>query len=367
MNSYPMVFYPESIEKFCRQYPLPPLQLEVGEVCDCEIGKLKGGYRWGEFQVSRPTTASPHRPIVLPTKFLSAKLLLTIWLFWLSGVVALFVLAVGLGWSWFGLLSLGGAYSCLMAAAYTHVLNSRVQVLSECRQLLKERSFQESKIISSLPSELSNKGCQFVVGNNRMTRLDSAQYEHQLKLRCQALAALMRRNLVKPIGRSNARQGVSEEQFLRYLQCYFEEVVQAAEFKISLSRRNYAADFIVLHSQSGIGIAVEVDEPYAGRSKKPTHCCDGDSDIRRNQLFLEWNWIVIRFTEKQVVQAPLSCCKFIATAIAAVTGDRSCLKPLESEPDLLSVKPWTTASARQMAKSNYRLSYLPNSLKNPLR
>ena len=103
------------------------------------------------------------------------------------------------------------------------------------------------------------------------------------------------------------------------------------------------------------------------RSKKPTHCCDGDSDIRRNQLFLEWNWIVIRFTEKQVVQAPLSCCKFIATVIAAVTGDRSCLKPLESEPDLLSVKPWTTASARQMAKSNYRLSYLPNPIKSPLR
>jgi hypothetical protein len=120
-----------------------------------------------------------------------------------------------------------------MAAAYTHVLNSRVQVLSECRQLLKERSFQESKTISSLPSELSNKGCQFVAGNNRMTRLDSAQYEHQLKLRCQALAALMRRNLVKPIGRYNARQGVSEEQFMRYLQCYFEKVVQAAEFKIS--------------------------------------------------------------------------------------------------------------------------------------
>jgi hypothetical protein len=81
--------------------------------------------------------------------------------------------------------------------------------------------------------------------------------------------------------------------------------------------------------------------------------------MRRNQLFLEWNWIVVRFTEKQVVQAPLSCCKFLAQALAFVTGDRSYLKQLETEPDLLSVKPWTTREARAMAKRNYRLTYLP--------
>jgi hypothetical protein len=154
---------------------------------------------------------------------------------------------------------------------------------------------------------------------------------------------------------------VSEERFLQYLQQYFEEVVQAAEFKIPSSQRSYSADFTVIHTPSGIGIDVEIDEPYAGKSKKPTHCCDADSDMRRNQLFLEWNWIVVRFTEKQVVQAPLSCCKFLAIAIAFVTGDRSSYKLLEFEPDLLPVKPWTTAEARKMAKINYRLSYLPNS------
>jgi hypothetical protein len=146
---------------------------------------------------------------------------------------------------------------------------------------------------------------------------------------------------------------------MQYLQQYFEEVVQAAEFKIPSSQRSYSADFTVIHTPSGIGIDVEIDEPYAGKSKKPTHCCDADSDMRRNQLFLEWNWIVVRFTEKQVVQAPLSCCKFLAQAIAFVTGDRSYLKQLETEPDLLSVKPWTTREARAMAKSNYRLTYLP--------
>ncbi|NJK65201.1 MAG: hypothetical protein HC941_00505 [Microcoleus sp. SU_5_3] len=163
---------------------------------------------------------------------------------------------------------------------------------------------------------------------------------------------------VSSTGISQARQGVSEERFLQYLQRYFEKVVQAAEFKIPSSRRSYSADFIVIHTLSGLGIDVEIDEPYAGKSKKPTHCCDADSDLRRNQLFLEWNWIVVRFTEKQAVQAPLSCCKFVARAIAEVTGDRSFLEQLKTEPDLLSVKPWTTREARAMAKSNYRLTYL---------
>jgi len=89
---------------------------------------------------------------------------------------------------------------------------------------------------------------------------------------------------VSSTGISQARQGVSEERFMQYLQQYFEEVVQAAEFKIPSSGRSYSADFTVIHTPSGIGIDVEIDEPYAGKSKKPTHCCDADSDMRRNQL-----------------------------------------------------------------------------------
>ena len=44
-------------------------------------------------------------------------------------------------------------------------------------------------------------------------------------------------------------------------------------------------------------------------------------DNQRNQFFLEKNWVVIRFSELQVVKYPDSCCKAIARIISQITGD----------------------------------------------
>ncbi len=249
------------------------------------------------------------------------------------------------------LLLLVSAYSCLMAGAYTYLLGYRGKLLYQYRQQVSEyqmklATYQKQQIISENPPEIKTQESLI-----------------NIKLRYQLLSDLMS-NRVSPIGHSQARQGVSEEEFMRYLQCYFTTTVQGVQFKIPMSKKSYSADFTIVHNISGISIDVEVDEPYAGLSLKPTHCWDEDSDCRRNQLFNEWGWIVVRFTERQVVQAPLSCCKFIAMVIAQVTGDRSYLELLESQPDLLPVKPWTSKEARQMAKQRYRQTYLRQKINN---
>lgn len=326
--NYPMVFYPEAVTNFCRKYPLNlSINKQIIVVSDSSSS------------ITKPQL--PNLPIVP-----SVQWLILIWLSWLGGASALPLLAVSWGWSWIELLLLVSAYSCLIAAAYTFLLSYRTKVLSQYRQQISEyqmklATYQKQQIISECPSEIKT---QKLLNN--------------LNSRCQLLSDLMS-NRVKPIGHSQARQGVSEEEFMRYLQCYFPSTVQGVQFKIPMSKKSYSADFTIVHNISGIGIDVEVDEPYAGLSLKATHCWDKDSDRRRNQLFNEWGWIVVRFTEKQVVQAPLSCCKFIAMVIAQVTGDRSFLELLESQPDLLPVKPWTTKEARRMAKERYRQSYLP--------
>jgi len=348
--NYPIILYPKVIRQFCHQYPLP----EVSSSC-ATSSPIQETQQFGQSVVlSQP----PQPPVVLPV-----KLLWLIWVFWLYGAIALPLLAISWGWLWWEMLLVVAAYSCLIAAAYSYVFGCRQkllfmykqqvlkykqqEILSPKQRVLKEEIlFTKEQEISSL--KLEKDGLPTI---SKYLKID-------LQYRNRALKDLMSLR-VSSTGISQARQGVSEERFMQYLQRYFEGVVQAAEFKIPSSQRNYSADFIVIHIPSGIGIDVEIDEPYAGKSKKPTHCCDADSDMRRNQLFLEWNWIVVRFTEKQVVQAPLSCCKFLAIAIAFVTGDRSYLKQLETEPDLLSVKPWTTREARAMAKRNYRLTYLP--------
>lgn len=312
--NYPIVFYPKVIAHFCRQYPLV-LQ--------------------SENQVTLPPNGKGKAQVTKPLLVLSVEWFGLIWLLWLAGVIGLPLLAVSWGWLGIELLLLVAAYSCLMAASYTYLIDYRNQLLSQYQ--LQSSEYRKPQVNSnSLPQK---------------TLINS-------EMRCKLLANLME-NRVSPIGSSQARQGVSEKEFMQDLQCYFPTVMQGLEFKIPRSKKRYSADFIIVHHSSEIGIDVEVDEPYAGISKKPTHCWDDDSDYRRNQLFNEWGWIVVRFTEKQVVQAPLSCCKFIAQVIWEVTGERSYLELLESQPDLLPVKPWTTKEARQMAKQRYRQSYLP--------
>ena len=341
--NYPIVFYPKVVMQFCHQYPLP----EATSSC-ATSSQLQETQQFGQPVV---LLTPPQPPVVLPV-----KLLWLIWVFWLYGAIALPLLAISWGWLWWEMLLIVAAYSCLIAAAYSYVFGCRQKLLSRYKQQVLEYKQQNILYHQDLSSNKQQEFSSFKVEKEGLqTGLKSAKLE--LASRNRLLKDLMSLR-VSPNGTSQARQGVSEQRFLQYLQQYFEEVVQAAEFNIPLSRRSYSADFTVIHTPSGLGIDVEIDEPYAGKSKKPTHCCDADSDMRRNQLFLEWNWIVVRFTEKQVVQAPLSCCKFLAQAIAFVTGDRSYLKQLETEPDLLSVKPWTTREARAMAKSNYRLTYL---------
>jgi len=194
-------------------------------------------------------------------------------------------------------------------------------------------------------------------------RKNKEKREHMLALRQADLVELISQR-VEPIAiDSNARQGVSERQFRSICQRYFDKVIQAAEFEIPGNKYNYSADFLVFHGATGLGIDVEIDEPYALISKKPTHCQDLIEDRRRNQFFLSGGWMVIRFTERQVVKAPESCCKLIAQAIAFVTGDRGCLEQLENFPDLLPEKGWTVKEAKRLARKNYRYYYLPKDVK----
>ncbi|NEO33810.1 MAG: hypothetical protein F6K36_25990 [Symploca sp. SIO3C6] len=343
--NYPIVLYPKLIQEFCRQHPLPNLPTDSNE----------------QVQPLTPPKFSPNLPVTptFPKKFAAklTKLLLAIWLFWLIGVVIGVLLGLTLDLPPLATLSLIGAYCCLLAALYLRVKTSYTKMqsryktqLAQYRQQLSE--YQAALVLLKPETPTNSEALQFL----------KEGYQQQIKQRMTGLLRLLQ-GKAKPMGVSEARQGVSEEQFFHHLQYYFDNAVQGAEFKTPWQGRNYSADYLIIHPPSGLGINCECDEPYALLSNQPTHCIDQDSDRRRNQFFLDHNWIVVRFTERQVVQAPKSCCKAIAQVIAVVTGDRSYLQQLESVSDLLPQKPWTKADARRMAKKNYRLSYLPDSVK----
>ena len=283
--NYPIILYPKVIIQFCQQYPLP--EVSSSYATSSPIQKTQ---QFGQAVVLSQPPQPPQPPVVLPV-----KLLWLIWVFWLYGVIALGLLAISWGWLWWEVLLVVSAYSCLIAAAYRYVFGCRQKLLSRYKQQVIE--YKQQEILSKRQQELSS----LKLGREGLQTVFKS-VKNDLQYRNRVFKDLMSLR-VSSTGISQARQGVSEEHFLLSLQRYFEGVVQAAEFEIPSSRRSYSADFIVIHTPSEIGIDVEIDEPYAGKSKKSTRCCDVDSDIRRNQLFLEWNWIVVRFTQKQVVQA----------------------------------------------------------------
>ncbi len=80
----------------------------------------------------------------------------------------------------------------------------------------------------------------------------------------------------------------------------------------------------------------------------------------RDDFFVDCLWIVIRFSEEQVVRYPESCCKEVAKVIFKLTGNLSVLSSLKDENDLKPIQRWTEEEAIIMADNNYRDNYLLN-------
>jgi hypothetical protein len=345
-KNYPQVFYPEFIEQFCRQYPFPKSPTDPNE--QNEETELPN-----ESMLAAKEPPFPKQKVAVLT-----RRLWEIWLWWLVGIVAGILLGVAFGLPFLAILSLTGAYCCSMAALYVWVRADYARVRGRYQLQLaeyKRKRLEERSAVAAKKSKETTK--------SRLGEPESERYS--LEQRLKVLRELLR-DRVQPIGISTAKQGISERQFGEYLQIYFEDVMQGAEFETG-KKWNYSADFLVWHPASGLGLDIEIDEPYVLLTKEPTHCSDRRGDRRRNQFFSHGGWIVVRFTERQVVEAPLSCCKAIAQVIVEVTGDRRYWNQLESIANLLPQRPWTVAEAKRMARNNYRLSYLKEEVRGVLR
>lgn len=105
-----------------------------------------------------------------------------------------------------------------------------------------------------------------------------------------------------------------------------------------------------------VNIDVEIDEPYDFKTRKETHYW-GCSDEYRNEYLTENNWIVIRFTESQIVKHLNACVALIVDFVESFSykGYDSFLRLHEFE---FQESLWTKEQSRMMAIENYRKSYL---------
>ncbi|MDX2239746.1 MAG: DUF559 domain-containing protein [Leptolyngbyaceae cyanobacterium bins.302] len=156
-----------------------------------------------------------------------------------------------------------------------------------------------------------------------------------------------------------APKGHSESQFERDLWQYFPAKIHTG---LMLPRpgydQPYVPDFAYIDSILNLHIDIEVDEPYSHDTRQPLHYLGSTKDELRNQFFLEAGWVVIRFSERQVVKLPMSCCKTIASTIASITQDNAIMVPFRQVPTLKPELRWSLAEAQQMAEIAQREQYL---------
>lgn len=158
-------------------------------------------------------------------------------------------------------------------------------------------------------------------------------------------------------------RGHSESQFEYDLWRYFPGKIHTGLLMPRSGQANpYRPDFTYIDPACNLHIDIEVDEPYTYDTHRPLHYLHCPKDQQRNQRFLEWGWVVIRFSEAQVVKQPASCCKTIASVVGQITGDNLIMMSFRQVPTLKPEPRWTFQEAEQMADDRYRTSYLPQQL-----
>lgn len=156
------------------------------------------------------------------------------------------------------------------------------------------------------------------------------------------------------------RRGFKEESFQKSIEKHFGKdftVLGNARLNTGKETRPFEPDIaIVDKSNSNLRIDIEIDEPYAGLTRQPTHC-KGD-DFNRDIYFVDRGWIVIRFSEYQVHDQENECLRYIAETIKSAITKYEIPSQLVNQPSLQVEKLWDIVQAQKWEKAKYREQYL---------
>jgi len=169
------------------------------------------------------------------------------------------------------------------------------------------------------------------------------------------------------IGASKRRE-YKEASFQQTISNYFSKhfkVTGNIRLNTGEKTRPYEPDIALVDEISNLNVRIdiEIDEPYAGIKRNPTHCI-GD-DTSRDIFFRDRGWIVIRFSEEQVHKKELSCIKYIFKVVQSIYTNIPALSDLEHIEELPTQKQWDVVQAQKWEKNNYRERYLEHVF-NPL-
>lgn len=161
------------------------------------------------------------------------------------------------------------------------------------------------------------------------------------------------------IGKQHKR-GFKEEVFQQAVEKYFGTeftILGDARINTGKQTRPYEPDIAMIDTINySLRIDIEIDEPYAGITRQPTHC--ENEDVVRDMYFTDRGWLVIRFSEYQVHTQELECLRFIADIIKLVNPKYTIPDNLKNGLKIKDEKFWDIIQAQKWEKINYREKYL---------
>lgn len=147
-----------------------------------------------------------------------------------------------------------------------------------------------------------------------------------------------------PVSGRNGKRGFSEETLCRAIEKYG---LQNFYDNLSVVANSYPfePDLAYIDVDKGIFIDIEVDEPYVGDERKPIHCRvnKDTTDDYRNLCFTERGWIVLRFSERQIVEQCDSCLKHIYEVVQKMDRSLSIPESLVNAAKIKEEDMWTRA------------------------
>jgi hypothetical protein len=162
------------------------------------------------------------------------------------------------------------------------------------------------------------------------------------------------------------RRGFKEESFQKSIEQYFGKdftILGNARLNTGKETRPFEPDIAIIDkSNANIRIDIEIDEPYAGVSRQPTHC--KGEDVNRDIYFVDRGWIVIRFSEYQVHLQEKDCLRFIAETIKSAIPNYEIPNTLANQPFVQIEKLWDIVQAQKWEKAKYREQYLNHIFKS---
>ncbi|MEI6489495.1 MAG: hypothetical protein WCP52_11070 [Bacteroidota bacterium] len=159
-------------------------------------------------------------------------------------------------------------------------------------------------------------------------------------------------------GRSN-QKGYKENDFFNKIKQTLTDIEMTDNVHMVIPNFNkpYEPDIVLFDKSLNIYIDIEIDEPYDGYYRYPTHYINPEDEVKqdnvRDLFFTESGWIVIRFTEKQVHCEAYACIDYIKNVLHSLYN-RTFVNNVNCEKE----SQWDYNQCIQWQKIYYRENYL---------